>query len=296
MMQAVRITRRSTRSFMAVAAGVLIFGTLAACGSGSSSGNGGGFTASPSSAVESSDVTSSSDLTVSGDHGHSPPTVSGRSGSSGSGHGPTASFVVPITDKDGYHFDVSVNLQGVDLGRTVEFDKPGFMSSYLTFGLTIDLINNTPGRSIAFQSVAGITAPLSDPTFLLLAMWNRGSPVCAGADTTDSTKAEACGMILGFGDATSPLAPGATQALDVKRGTPAGDRTSGLAGFPEGAWPKIQVALSKPDRFVVTYSGGDAERFGCHIMNWGVPPAVSTGALDCPQIDNLVMVRQPPSN
>jgi hypothetical protein len=41
------------------------------------------------------------------------------------GVGPNASFTAPVTDKDGYTFDVIVKLTTTSLGNTVEFDKPG---------------------------------------------------------------------------------------------------------------------------------------------------------------------------
>jgi hypothetical protein len=203
--------------------------------------------------------------------------------------GPATSFVAPVTDADGYRFDVSVNLAVSDLGDTVEHDKPGFMSAYFSLNLDMEITNRTPGRTIEFEQVAGVTAPLSYPKFLVSALWETGTPVCRAAAVAD----EPCAMVLGFGYANSPLEPDATLALDTYEGRPGGGFTAGLAAFPETAWPQLQTALTAPDRYLVSYDGGDYQRFDCALnMQLGIVVAASTGALDCTDVP-VTMVQQP---
>jgi hypothetical protein len=202
--------------------------------------------------------------------------------------GPTASFVAAITDENGYQFDVAVRLRTSDLGATVEFDKPGFMSTYFTLGLDIDLINKTPGRTIEFASVTGVTAPLSNPKFIVSAVWEAGDPVCSAASIADT----ACAMVLGFGYANVALAPDSTLPLDIKKGFPNGRYTAGLGSFPEDSWPQVESALASPDRYLVSYDGGDYSRFVCEDLLVGFVVADSSGTSDCPDAD-LRLVTQP---
>ena len=205
------------------------------------------------------------------------------------GVGPTADFTSSITDADGYKFDLVVTLVTTDLGDTVEFDKPGFMSAYFTLSLSIDLVNRTPGRTITFESVPGVTAPLSNPKFLLAASWDTGSPVCTAVAITDS----ACAMVLGFGYVPGPLAAGTTVGLDIKKGRPGGWFTAGLAAFPESAWPTVKPALAAPSRYLISYDGGGITRFDCNLNSQlGVLIAASKGAFDCADVD-VQAVSQP---
>lgn len=205
--------------------------------------------------------------------------------------GPSTSFVAPITDKDGYQFDIAVKLTTSNLGGTVEFDKPGFMSSLFTVSLSMQLINKTPGRAVKFESVSGVTAPLSNPKFLLSAVWDAGSVVCKAASISKSS----CGIIIGFGYATTPLAPSSTITLETKKGHPSGWFTAGLAGFPESAWPQLKTALAAPERFLISYDGGGYKRFACELNDRvGVIVASSNAGFDCKHVA-IEMVKQPAS-
>jgi hypothetical protein len=205
--------------------------------------------------------------------------------------GPTATFVAPVTDGDGYQFDLAVDLTVSDLGGTVEHDKPGFMSAYFSLNLDMKVTNKTPGRTIEFEEVTGVTAPLSYPKFLVSAQWDVGNPVCQAASVVD----EPCAMVLGFGYANTPLDADATNTLDTYKGRPGGGFTAGLAAFPESAWPQLQTALATPNRYLLSYDGGDYQRFNCGLNDQlGAIIAASQGTLDCADV-SVDMVRQPES-
>ncbi|CAL9469847.1 hypothetical protein SUDANB95_02797 [Actinosynnema sp. ALI-1.44] len=203
--------------------------------------------------------------------------------------GPSGSFTFPITDKDGYRFDVSVRLSTSDLGGSVEHDKPGYMSAAFTLSISMEIANKTPGRTIEFHKVSGVTAPLGNPKFLLSAVWDQGSPVC----TSVAVDASPCALLLGFGYATQPITASSTAVLETRKGHPSGHFTAGLAGFPENSWPQLRTALAKPHRYVLTYDGGKYQRFGCDLNErLGVVLADDKGQLDCTNT-NLRLVPQP---
>jgi hypothetical protein len=207
------------------------------------------------------------------------------------GVGPSGGFTVTVTDKDGYAFDVSVRVATTSLGDTVEFDKPGFMSTNFKLSLSMQVINKTAGRALTFEPVSGITKPLGNPKFLVSALWEKGSPVCTASSITKGP----CALLLGFGYLPASVPPGATVALDVKKGHPSGWFTAGLAGFPESSWPEVKPALAAPTRFLISYDGGGHTRFGCSLhMRLGIAVAVSGGAFDCKKF-TVDQVQQPKS-
>jgi hypothetical protein len=153
----------------------------------------------------------------------------------------------------------------------------------------MEITNRTPSRTIEFEEVTGITAPLSYPKFLVSALWETGNPVCQAASITDAP----CAMVLGFGYANTPLEADSTITLETYKGRPGGGFTAGLAAFPENTWPQVEGALAAPDRYLISYDGGDYRRFDCGLnYQLGVILAASQGPLDCTDVP-LDMVQQP---
>ncbi|MBG0738873.1 hypothetical protein IV500_05485 [Paeniglutamicibacter antarcticus] len=180
-----------------------------------------------------------------------------------SGVGPSGSFVSKIKDVDGYTFDLDVTVNTSNLGETVANDKPGFMSALFTLGLKMQLVNTTPGRTIAFKGVDMVSKPVGNPKFLVSALWKGDSPVCAPVAAAQNKAPEACAILLGYGDADTPTAVGATSTLKTFKGDQSGNLTAGMAAFPEKDWPAIKAAMAEPAAFMVSYDGGDYQRFDC---------------------------------
>jgi hypothetical protein len=163
------------------------------------------------------------------------------------------------------------------------------MSAYFTLSLSMTLVNQTTGRAIAFKSVDGVTAPLSNPTFFLSAVWDTGNPVCIASSITTAP----CAMMLGFGYDPNSLDPSGTVTLETYKGQPAGAFTAGLAAFSESSWPTVQAALKSPSHFLISYSGGDTDRFTCALNDQlGVALAESPGASTC-SYAAVQLVQQP---
>lgn len=170
------------------------------------------------------------------------------------------SQVFPITDKDGYTFDLAVDFDLLSVTADPSSQAPGLTAATREMTLAMRLANTTPQRDIAFKEVSGIISPLDYPTFLVSAVYNAGNPVCTLVWQTERS----CEWLLGFGrmESGQTISAGLEYPLKVWGGRPNGGEASLLlTDIPEASWAEIEPRLSQPDGYRVTYSGGDGSRF-----------------------------------
>lgn len=168
--------------------------------------------------------------------------------------------VFPITDNQGYTFDLAVDFRLVDITAAPSTEPPGATAAKRTMGLSISITNTTPQRDITFKEVNGIISPLDLPTFLFSAVYNADSPVCAAVQSWEGS----CKWVMGYGrmESGQTVSAGATYPLKVWGGTPNGGEISTLLrGIPEASWAEVSESLSHPDGYLITYSAGDGSRF-----------------------------------
>lgn len=198
-------------------------------------------------AAQSSEPTSTPDATQT-----SPPPTESPAGEvySGTAH---------ITDKDGYTFDVDFEYHPVSFRVATASEKPGLNSVVVDMRTSIGLKNTTPGRTISFESLRGVTG--GSPHFSLTALWKRSSPVCATISVT--FEAEWCAMSIAYGTLESDLIEEASVKLSpVYSGMD--DRGGGVAGVahvPDADLDKVRTAMAQPDDYLIEYRGGDVGRF-----------------------------------
>ncbi|MDA1360974.1 hypothetical protein O1R50_15190 [Glycomyces luteolus] len=180
----------------------------------------------------------------------------------------TFSETVTVTDIDGYQFDFVIDHDVTEVVQDAVADKPGEASLYLGVDTNVEMVNRTEGRAIELAPVAGVTAPLSTPTFFLVTGWNNGSVICDNGfdiifgDPIEITDPEVgCGIVQSFWRIEQTLEPGATITPEVFKGLPNGAGTAGLPALPEADIAAIEEALLAPDYYLVGYSGGDWGRF-----------------------------------
>lgn len=193
---------------------------------------------------------------------------------------------IPVTDVDGYSFDLEVDFGLVSVSSDPSTQPPGVTAATRNMSLDMRLVNTTPQREVVFKDVAGIISPLSDPTFFFSAAFDAGNPVCTVALHTD----QGCEWPLGFGRMESglTLAPDQTYDLKVWGGLPnGGDASLLLPGIPEESWAELQPHLTHPDGYRISYSAGDNERFPslCPDDGWGAhyATAVLFQTTECPR-------------
>lgn len=168
--------------------------------------------------------------------------------------------VFPITDDQGYTFDLAVDFELVNITADPSTEPPGVTAAKRTMGMSISITNTTPQRDITFKEVNGVISPLDLPTFLFAAVYNEDSPVCAAVQSWDGS----CQWIMGYGrmESGQTVSAGATYPLKVWGGSPNGGEISTLLrGIPEASWAEVSENLAQPDGYRITYSAGDGSRF-----------------------------------
>lgn len=167
----------------------------------------------------------------------------------------------PISDIDGYSFDLGVDFGLVSITADPSSQPPGVTAAAREMSLYMKVVNTTPARELNFKKVNGIIEPLSLPTFLFAAVYKAGNPVCTAIlGRTDRN----CYWNLGFARMETGLnvAAGSEYVLKTWGGQPNGGEASLLlAGIPESSWAEIEPYLGKPDGYSIVYSGGDGGRF-----------------------------------
>lgn len=188
---------------------------------------------------------------------------------------------VPVTDTEGYTFDLVVDYALTGLTADPSTQPPGLTAAVPKITLTMSIANTTPQRDLTFKEVSGIVSPLDYPTFLVSAEFNAGNPVCTQVRQTD----RACNWPLGFGrmESGTTVTQGSVYTLKTYGGMPNGGTESAyLAAVPEASWAELEPLLKNPDGFQISYSGGDGRRFTslCE-KNSLVPVLVNTSGI-CP--------------
>ncbi|WP_156458814.1 hypothetical protein [Microbacterium sp. Leaf179] len=190
--------------------------------------------------------------------------------------------VFPITDDQGYTFDLAVDFRLIDITADPSTEPPGVTAATRTMGMSISLTNTTPQRDITFKAVSGIISPLDLSTFIFSAVYNEGSPVCSVIQPWDGR----CRWVMGYGrmENGQTVSAGATYPLKVWGGTPnGGDISTLLRGIPEASWAEVSESLSKPDGYRITYAAGDGSRFATICASEAmVPVLVSTAPCEAP--------------
>lgn len=188
----------------------------------------------------------------------------------------------PITDDQGYTFDLAVDFRLIDITADPSTEPPGATAAKRTMGMSISITNTTPQRDITFKEVNGIISPLDLPTFLFSAVYNEDSPVCAAIQSWDGS----CKWVMGYGrmENGQTVSAGATYPLKVWGGTPNGGEISTLLrGIPEASWAEVSESLSHPDGYRITYSAGDGSRFGSVCASEKMLPVLlSTATCEAP--------------
>lgn len=190
--------------------------------------------------------------------------------------------VFPITDDQGYTFDLAVDFRLLDVTADPSTEPPGFTAAKRTMGMSISITNTTPQRDITFKEIHGIISPLDLPTFLFSAVYNEDSSVCAAVQSWDGN----CQWVMGYGrmESGQTVSAGATYPLKVWGGVPnGGDISTLLRGIPEASWAEVSESLSNPDGYRITYSAGDGSRFASVCTSEKMLPVlVSTATCETP--------------
>lgn len=181
--------------------------------------------------------------------------------------GPSISGTAQIKDADGYSFDVVYQYQPSRVDKDIASEKPGFNSVVLQLHAEITLVNTTSGRDITFESVSGITAPLSDPKISLVGLWPSTSRLCryavqGGGVAGDSTK---CGVVLAFVNLDNTL--GAEQTMEPTVYAGAYGRRPGLVGVPDKDVDAVTTGIAHPESYILAYSANDNRRFASTCPN-----------------------------
>jgi hypothetical protein len=166
----------------------------------------------------------------------------------------------PVTDEDGYTFNIDVDFGLVSVTADPSSQLPGFTAATRETSLVMSVQNTTPQRDLSFREVSGIISPLDLPTFLFSASFNAGNPVCTQVLKSDGS----CEWTLGFGrmEDGQTVAADATYTLKTWAGLPNGGESSILLqNIPEASWAEVEPHLKSPDGYRITYSGGDYGRF-----------------------------------
>lgn len=168
-----------------------------------------------------------------------------------------------VTDKEGYTFDLDVDLGVVSIEQDPASQPPGLTAALREVDLAMTITNTTAARELTFSSQSGITAPLSYPTLVLHAVYAADSPVCVAI--RGEVRGFPCTWYMGFGrlEGNTTLAADAVLPLTTSGGPPNGgglDQTW-LTDIPEDQWPQVEESLRSPAGYAIAYGGGDYGRF-----------------------------------
>lgn len=166
----------------------------------------------------------------------------------------------PITDDEGYTFDLTVDFAIRSVTADPSGEAPGKTAAARDITLEMSLANTTAARDLTFKEVGGITSPLDLPTFLLSAVFDEGDPVCTLVVETQRN----CSWFLAFGRMESGITipAGGTYNLTIGASPNGGGYPATLLGnIPEASWAEVQASLTAPDGYKIVYSGGDGSRF-----------------------------------
>lgn len=186
----------------------------------------------------------------------------------------------PVTDSNGYSFNLSVDFRLWGLASDPSSQLPGETAITRKSSLQMTLENTTPERELPFQTVNGITSPLSLPTFYVLAYYRSGNDACNFLGSA-GVALEGCGWPLAFARMESGLtvSPDSSYELQAWSGLPNGGEDSLLLHqIPEADEARAIAALQSPDGYLVVYSGAQPERFptleGCQQPSMSYDPRV----------------------
>ncbi|MEV7828375.1 hypothetical protein [Microbacterium enclense] len=166
----------------------------------------------------------------------------------------------PVTDEQGYTFDLTVDFALRSVTADPSGEAPGRTAAARDISLEMSIANTTTARNLSFREVSGITSPLDLPTFLLSAVYEEGDPVCTLVIETQRN----CSWFLAYGRMESGITipAGGTYDLTIGASPNGGGYPATLLGnIPEDAWAEVQASLAAPDGYKIVYSGGDGARF-----------------------------------
>jgi hypothetical protein len=189
----------------------------------------------------------------------------------------------PVTDKNGYTFDLIVDFALKSVTADPSSQPPGLTAANRTMSLAMKIKNTTAQRSLTFEEQRGIVSPLSYPTFAFYAAYNAGNPLCVAlAEGKKNGHADlGCRWQLGFGRMENgfTVSAGSTYDLKVWGGVPNGGQQSVLlTGIPESEWSTLVPYIQHPDGYSVTYAGQDYARFQdvCDLPGYDAPVILAT--------------------
>lgn len=166
------------------------------------------------------------------------------------------SNVFEVKDKAGYTFSIPVTYSLLTADLDPSSQKPGLTAVNIGLRLSIGLQNTTTAREVTFASARGIVSPFDEPVIVVSATYPADSPVC-----TIRKPSIACQVQLGFARITETLAPDESVDLTTYVGLENSSSTPAVAGIPEAMGPSVVEALANPDGYLLTYGGGDTDRF-----------------------------------
>lgn len=191
--------------------------------------------------------------------------------------------VFPITDRQGYTFDLAVDFRLLEVTEDPTNEAPGSTAASRRATLTMSLTNTTPQRDITFQEVAGVISPFDYPTFRLAAVYSADSQAC----TLARPQRGDCEWLMGYGQMQDglTLSDKTTYRLTVGGGEPGGGAVSSLfQQIPEASWKAVQESLSHPAGYKIVYTGGDGSRFPSVCKGYSTAPTlISTTPCEPPE-------------
>lgn len=264
---------RNARPVLIAALGML---TLASCSADYSDPSDAGTTADVSASESvTADVTASESVTT--DPAASEQTISGPSITPTPDAVASSVFkfsgVAPVTDEDGYTFDIAYDYQALEVYSDPADEMPGSTSARIRGNIDIQVTNTTPGRNLSFPLAGGISYPTSASAINLVAAWSASNPLCQAMNVRED--ADACTATVGYGRLPEEFAPGETVALEAYTGRkgPSG-WTAGIKGIPEEQFDELVEYIENPDEMRLYIAVLDSNRFGVEMLDQcslGVP-------------------------